>query len=73
MFADLYMLQLGCYVPCEMCTLTVVDTIFTRLGSTDRIMTGESKFSHKHFRFLADTENSKARLILNQIIKSDSC
>ncbi|KAI3446975.1 hypothetical protein Pfo_003640 [Paulownia fortunei] len=33
--------QLGCYVPCETCTVSVVDIIFTRLGATDRIMTGE--------------------------------
>lgn len=38
-------LQLGCYVPCELCVLSLVDIIFTRLGATDRIMTGESKFS----------------------------
>ncbi|KAL3653095.1 Mismatch repair protein msh3 [Castilleja foliolosa] len=36
--------QLGCYVPCERCTLSIVDIIFTRLGATDRIMTGESTF-----------------------------
>ncbi|KAH6803228.1 MUTS-like protein 7 [Perilla frutescens var. frutescens] len=36
--------QLGCYVPCETCTLSAVDIIFTRLGATDRIMTGESTF-----------------------------
>ncbi|KAK9148929.1 hypothetical protein Scep_007686 [Stephania cephalantha] len=36
--------QLGCYAPCEMCMLTPVDIIFTRLGATDRIMTGESTF-----------------------------
>ncbi|KAL2479725.1 DNA mismatch repair protein MSH7 [Abeliophyllum distichum] len=36
--------QLGCYVPCEICVLSLVDTIFTRLGATDRIMTGESTF-----------------------------
>ncbi|KNA19440.1 hypothetical protein SOVF_061540 [Spinacia oleracea] len=36
--------QLGCYVPSEMCVLSVADTIFTRLGATDRIMTGESTF-----------------------------
>lgn len=35
--------QLGCYVPCETCELSLVDTIFTRLGASDRIMTGESK------------------------------
>ncbi|KAL8507194.1 hypothetical protein ACS0TY_017922 [Phlomoides rotata] len=38
------MAQLGCYVPCETCTLSAVDIIFTRLGATDRIMTGESTF-----------------------------
>ncbi|CAH2052708.1 unnamed protein product [Thlaspi arvense] len=36
--------QLGCYVPCETCELSPVDTIFTRLGASDRIMTGESTF-----------------------------
>ncbi|KAK3034368.1 hypothetical protein RJ639_032266 [Escallonia herrerae] len=36
--------QLGCYVPRELCVLSLVDIIFTRLGATDRIMTGESTF-----------------------------
>ncbi|KAL5729308.1 DNA mismatch repair protein msh7 [Ranunculus cassubicifolius] len=36
--------QLGCYVPCETCVLSPVDIIFTRLGATDRIMSGESTF-----------------------------
>ncbi|KAI0487869.1 hypothetical protein KFK09_027692 [Dendrobium nobile] len=36
--------QLGCYVPGEKCTLSPVDVIFTRLGATDRIMSGESTF-----------------------------
>ncbi|KAL1190540.1 DNA mismatch repair protein MSH7 [Cardamine amara subsp. amara] len=36
--------QLGCFVPCETCELSLVDTIFTRLGASDRIMTGESTF-----------------------------
>ncbi|XP_010254152.1 PREDICTED: DNA mismatch repair protein MSH7 isoform X1 [Nelumbo nucifera] len=36
--------QLGCYVPCEMCVMSPADIIFTRLGATDRIMTGESTF-----------------------------
>ena len=35
-------LQLGCYVPCTSCELTLADSIFTRLGATDRIMSGES-------------------------------
>ncbi|KAK7479072.1 hypothetical protein BaRGS_00029664 [Batillaria attramentaria] len=34
----------GCYVPAEKCSLTPVDRIFTRLGASDRIMSGESTF-----------------------------
>ncbi|KAH8505280.1 hypothetical protein H0E87_012505 [Populus deltoides] len=36
--------QLGCFVPGEKCVLSLADIIFTRLGATDRIMTGESTF-----------------------------
>lgn len=36
--------QLGSFVPCETFVISLVDTIFTRLGATDRIMTGESTF-----------------------------
>ncbi|XP_012873397.1 PREDICTED: DNA mismatch repair protein Msh6 [Dipodomys ordii] len=36
--------QLGCYVPAEVCRLTPVDRVFTRLGASDRIMSGESTF-----------------------------
>ncbi|GLJ17793.1 hypothetical protein SUGI_0310860 [Cryptomeria japonica] len=38
------MAQLGCYVPCESCILSPADVIFTRLGASDRIMSGESTF-----------------------------
>ncbi|XP_042189104.1 DNA mismatch repair protein Msh6 [Callorhinchus milii] len=38
------MAQLGCYVPAESCKLTPVDRVFTRLGASDRIMSGESTF-----------------------------
>lgn len=37
-------LQLGCFVPGKSCTLSPVDIIFTRLGASDRIMHGHSKF-----------------------------
>ncbi|XP_072533622.1 DNA mismatch repair protein Msh6 isoform X2 [Salminus brasiliensis] len=36
--------QLGCYVPAESLHLTPVDRVFTRLGASDRIMSGESTF-----------------------------
>ncbi|KAM6127957.1 DNA mismatch repair protein Msh6-like [Pterocles gutturalis] len=38
------MAQLGCYVPAEACRLTPIDRVFTRLGASDRIMSGESPF-----------------------------
>ncbi|KAL1783825.1 DNA mismatch repair protein Msh6 [Sigmodon hispidus] len=38
------MAQVGCYVPAESCRLTPVDRVFTRLGASDRIMSGESTF-----------------------------
>ena len=30
----------GCYVPAESCSFSPVDRIFTRLGASDRIMSG---------------------------------
>ncbi|KAJ8248293.1 hypothetical protein GJAV_G00240470 [Gymnothorax javanicus] len=36
--------QLGCYVPAEGLSMTPVDRVFTRLGASDRIMSGESTF-----------------------------
>jgi PREDICTED: similar to DNA mismatch repair protein muts len=38
------MAQIGCYVPAESCSMTLIDRIFTRLGAYDRIMEGESTF-----------------------------
>lgn len=36
--------QMGAKVPAESCELTLVDRIFTRLGASDRITSGESTF-----------------------------
>ncbi|TRY55075.1 hypothetical protein DNTS_020796 [Danionella cerebrum] len=36
--------QLGCFVPADSFRLTPVDRVFTRLGASDRIMSGESTF-----------------------------
>ncbi|XP_004403448.1 PREDICTED: DNA mismatch repair protein Msh6 isoform X2 [Odobenus rosmarus divergens] len=38
------MAQTGCYIPAEVCRLTPIDRVFTRLGASDRIMSGESTF-----------------------------
>lgn len=36
--------QIGCYVPASECSLTPMDRIFTRLGASDRILSGQSTF-----------------------------
>jgi len=38
------MAQVGCFVPATECTLTPLDRIFTRLGASDRILSGQSTF-----------------------------
>jgi len=36
--------QIGCFVPAKACELGIVDKIFTRVGATDNISSGESTF-----------------------------
>ena len=36
--------QIGAYVPAAECSLTPIDRIFTRLGASDRILSGQSTF-----------------------------
>jgi DNA mismatch repair protein MSH6 len=36
--------QIGCKVPADSCRLTPVDRIFTRVGASDRILSGMSTF-----------------------------
>ncbi len=36
--------QIGCYVPAKAANLSIVDKIFTRVGATDNISSGESTF-----------------------------
>ena len=36
--------QIGSFVPCEKCTLPIFDNIFTRIGASDDLVSGESTF-----------------------------
>lgn len=38
------MAQMGSYVPCEKCEMPIFDKIFTRIGASDDIISGESTF-----------------------------
>ncbi|MBR1936669.1 MAG: DNA mismatch repair protein MutS [Bacilli bacterium] len=38
------MAQMGCFVPCKKATLPIFDKIFTRIGASDDLVSGESTF-----------------------------
>ena len=38
------MAQIGCFVPCKSAKLPVIDKIFTRIGASDDLISGESTF-----------------------------
>ena len=38
------MAQMGCFVPCKTATLPIFDKIFTRIGASDDLVSGESTF-----------------------------
>ena len=38
------MAQIGCFVPCKECKIPVFDQIFTRIGASDDLVSGESTF-----------------------------
>lgn len=58
------MAQLGCFIPAASCRLTPVDRVFTRLGASDRILSG--KF---YFYFLKVLKQSRfVRMLLQTSI-----
>ena len=38
------MAQMGCYVPAEQATVSVLDAVYTRMGASDNIAGGHSTF-----------------------------
>lgn len=56
------MAQIGCFVPCKSCTMPIFDQIFTRIGASDDLVSGESTFmiemKEAEYALSKATENS---------------
>jgi DNA mismatch repair protein MutS len=56
------MAQMGCFVPCKSCIMPVFDKIFTRIGASDDLVSGESTFmvemKEANYAISEATENS---------------
>ena len=56
------MAQMGCFVPCKSATLPIFDKIFTRIGASDDLVSGESTFmvemKEANYAIQEATENS---------------
>ncbi len=55
------MAQIGCFVPCKSCSMPVFDKIFTRIGASDDLVSGESTFM---------VEMKEANLALSEATKN---
>ena len=59
---NVIMAQIGCFVPCKSCQIPVFDKIFTRIGASDDLVSGESTFmvemKEAEFALSEATENS---------------
>jgi len=56
------MAQIGCFVPCRSCEIPIFDQIFTRIGASDDLVSGESTFmvemKEANYAIKDATENS---------------
>ncbi len=56
------MAQIGCFVPCKSCSMPIFDKIFTRIGASDDLVSGESTFmiemKEANYAISEATENS---------------
>ncbi len=59
---SIIMAQIGCFVPCSSCKIPIFDKIFTRIGASDDLVSGESTFmvemKEANYALQEATENS---------------
>ena len=68
------MAQIGSYVPAKAAEISVVDSIFTRIGASDDLSTGQSTFmvEMNEVAYILKTATPKSLLILDEIGRGTS-
>jgi DNA mismatch repair protein MutS len=66
--------QIGSYVPAERATIGIVDKIFTRVGASDRITTGESTFlvEMHEAAHIVNTATRRSLILLDEVGRGTS-
>lgn len=61
------MAQMGCFVPCKSCIIPIFDKIFTRIGASDDLVSGESTFMVE----MKEADNAISEATENSLILFD--
>ena len=63
------MAQIGSYVPCKSCDIPIFDKIFTRIGASDDLVSGESTFmvEMKEANYAIENATSKSLILLDEL------
>jgi len=68
------MAQIGCYIPAEEGKISIVDRIFTRVGASDKIASGESTFlvEMNELANILNNATNKSLILLDEIGRGTS-